>query len=104
MQATHVILVEPLLDAGAERQALGRVHRIGQTRPTFVHRFGCRATVEENVLALGRWRETEGGVEGGGRSPRPAEAAPQQLQEPARVGLTANPLVQATEGGSQCGR
>ena len=37
--AQHVVLVEPLLNIAAEQQAVNRVHRIGQTRSTFVHRF-----------------------------------------------------------------
>lgn len=37
-EAQHVILTEPLLDPAVEAQAVGRVHRIGQTQPTFVHR------------------------------------------------------------------
>lgn len=42
VEAQHVILLEPLLNRGAEAQAINRVHRIGQTHATFVHRFIVR--------------------------------------------------------------
>lgn len=39
LEAQHVILVEPLLNPGTEAQAISRVHRVGQEKKTFVHRF-----------------------------------------------------------------
>jgi len=50
IQATHVFLVEPVLNASMELQAVHRVHRIGQTKPTFVYRYLVEDTVEEKVF------------------------------------------------------
>lgn len=44
LEAQHVVLVEPLLNPATEAQAVGRVHRIGQDKPTLVHRFLVRAS------------------------------------------------------------
>lgn len=53
-EATHVVLVEPLLAPGVESQAVSRVHRIGQTRETFVHRFVVSETVEAAIDLFNR--------------------------------------------------
>ncbi|KAI0211430.1 E3 ubiquitin-protein ligase SHPRH [Lamellibrachia satsuma] len=52
IEATHVLLVEPILNPAQELQAIGRVHRIGQTRSTVVHRFLVRGTIEERMHSL----------------------------------------------------
>lgn len=63
-EATHVILVEPCMNVSLEAQAIGRVHRIGQTRETFVHRVIIRDTIEEEILALGDEYRTRNSQEG----------------------------------------
>uniref|UniRef100_A0A8C0X7M5 E3 ubiquitin-protein ligase SHPRH n=1 Tax=Castor canadensis TaxID=51338 RepID=A0A8C0X7M5_CASCN len=52
IEATHVLLVEPMLNPAHELQAIGRVHRIGQTKPTIVHRFLIKATIEERMQTM----------------------------------------------------
>lgn len=51
-QAQHVIFLEPVLDPGDEAQAIGRVDRMGQSKPTFVHKFIVQSTIEENVAKI----------------------------------------------------
>ncbi|KAG8444170.1 hypothetical protein GDO86_009377, partial [Hymenochirus boettgeri] len=52
IEATHVLLVEPILNPAHELQAIGRVHRIGQTKSTVVHRFLIKATIERRMQAM----------------------------------------------------
>ncbi|NNL65535.1 MAG: DEAD/DEAH box helicase, partial [Myxococcales bacterium] len=50
--ADHVFLLDPWWNPAVEDQAADRAHRIGQTKPVFVHRIVAEDTVEERILAL----------------------------------------------------
>ena len=52
VSATHVFLVEPVLNPAVELQAINRVHRIGQKRETQVHRLIIKDTIEERLHEL----------------------------------------------------
>ncbi|XP_072178212.1 E3 ubiquitin-protein ligase SHPRH-like [Diadema setosum] len=62
IEATHVFLVEPILNPASEMQAVGRVHRIGQTRQTFVHRFLVHNTIEEKLHSYLRDHSVKDGL------------------------------------------
>lgn len=68
IEATHVLLVEPSLNPGVEEQAVGRIHRIGQTNKTYVHHFIINDTIEEKIRQLKeiksqneKWKVTSSG-------------------------------------------
>jgi E3 ubiquitin-protein ligase SHPRH len=50
--ANHVFLCEPLINAAIELQAIARVHRIGQHRPTNVWMYLVADTVEESIYDI----------------------------------------------------
>jgi SNF2 family DNA or RNA helicase len=50
--ADTVILYDPWWNPAVEAQAIDRAHRIGQTKPVFVHRLVARGTIEEKILLL----------------------------------------------------
>ncbi|KAJ5157536.1 uncharacterized protein N7482_008636 [Penicillium canariense] len=52
INATHVFLCEPLINTAIELQAIARVHRIGQHRPTTVWMYLVSGTVEESIYDL----------------------------------------------------
>ena len=52
VNATHVFLCEPLINTALELQAIARVHRIGQRRPTTVWMYLISDTVEETIYRL----------------------------------------------------
>ncbi|SPO22198.1 related to IRC20 - putative helicase [Ustilago trichophora] len=52
LAASHIHILEPLLNTSLELQAIGRVHRIGQTKETNIWCYYVKDTVEERILAL----------------------------------------------------
>ena len=52
VNATHVFICEPLIQTAVELQAIARVHRIGQTRPTTVWMYLINDTVEEAIYEI----------------------------------------------------
>lgn len=50
--ASHVFLCEPLINTAIELQAIARVHRIGQYRPTTVWMYLVADTVEESIYDI----------------------------------------------------
>lgn len=52
VNATHMILCEPLVNTSLELQAISRIHRIGQTHETTVWMFAIENTVEESIVVM----------------------------------------------------
>ncbi|CAK9099566.1 unnamed protein product [Durusdinium trenchii] len=50
--ANQVFLMDPWWNPAAEQQAMQRCHRLGQSRPVYVHRFVSENTIEERILLL----------------------------------------------------
>ncbi len=50
--ADTIIHYDPWWNPAAENQATDRAHRIGQTKPVFVHKLVCTNTIEERILEL----------------------------------------------------
>ncbi|KAG5518538.1 hypothetical protein PMAC_002934 [Pneumocystis sp. 'macacae'] len=50
--ATNVFLCEPLINTAIELQAINRVHRIGQTKQTYVWLYVIKGTIEEKIVKL----------------------------------------------------
>jgi E3 ubiquitin-protein ligase SHPRH len=52
IEVTHIILVEPNLNLGQEAQAIGRIHRLGQNKKTYVHRFLVKNSIEDLIYNM----------------------------------------------------
>ncbi|KAL7442692.1 hypothetical protein ACHAXM_009134 [Skeletonema potamos] len=56
-EANHAFVLEPILNHAIDAQAINRIHRIGQTSKTYVHRYIVADTVEEKIDAMRVERE-----------------------------------------------
>jgi SNF2 family DNA or RNA helicase len=54
VEADTVIHYDPWWNPAVEAQATDRAHRIGQSRPVFVHKLITRSTVEQKIVELQR--------------------------------------------------
>ena len=61
-QANRIYLMEPSFNTALEDQAVGRVHRLGQTRPTLITRLVMKDSIEERLLKSVRKRPSNGSV------------------------------------------
>lgn len=68
VNASHVLLCEPLLNTAIELQAIARVHRIGQKHETTVWLYIVDGTVEESIYDLSVKRRIAHMSRGGGGS------------------------------------
>ena len=50
--ASHVFLLEPLLNIHQELQAVNRISRLGQDKKTYVHKYVVQSTIEENIVVV----------------------------------------------------
>lgn len=59
VNASHVFLCEPLVNTSLELQAISRIHRIGQKKPTTIWMFAISETVEESIIKLSTKKRLE---------------------------------------------
>lgn len=82
VNATHVFLCEPLVNTAIELQAIARVHRIGQHRPTTVWQYLVSETVEETIYDISVSRRLQH-VRGSGAASGSASATRSRAHTPA---------------------
>ncbi|CAN0154117.1 unnamed protein product [Ectocarpus fasciculatus] len=59
-QANNVFLLEPLLNLALEKQAIGRVYRLGQARHVTVTKLVLKDSIETRILALQKKQAAQG--------------------------------------------
>jgi len=72
-QANHVFLMEPSFNEALEKQAIGRVYRMGQKRKVSIVRYVIENSIEENMLVARKKRAEDDGLSGVGSIHREAK-------------------------------
>ena len=72
-QANHVFLMEPSFNVALEKQAIGRVYRMGQKRKVHIVRYVIENSIEENMLVARKQRVEGEGMSGVGSIQREAK-------------------------------
>ena len=67
-EANVVYMMEPCLNPALEEQAVGRVHRMGQTRPVTVKRMWVSDSIEQRIAKVVKDRSRTGADDGAGPS------------------------------------
>ena len=108
VNATYVFLCEPLINPAIELQAIARVHRIGQQRPTTVFMYLVGNTVEEAIYDISVARRLEHmnsaskGADASASTPRaatPMAAEEKSLDKANSAEMEAAPLQQLLSKG-----
>eukprot|EP00937_MAST-01D_sp_MAST-1D-sp2_P003320 g3320.t1 len=100
-EARHVFLLEPALSSALEAQAIGRVHRIGQTEETTVHRYVVKDSAEERLYWMVRQRQhtsVAGAAKTAERDPGAAAGTAASAGVDAAAGAVANAAGAAASG------
>lgn len=57
-EANHIILSEPYWNAAEEQQAIARIHRIGQSKPTHVYKLEVEGSIEKWLRVVQEYKTT----------------------------------------------
>jgi len=94
--ASTVVLMEPYWNASIEKQAIDRVHRLGQTQKTRVYKLTLKHSVEDWILRLQQLKEQELEFYLKGTTP----VAPQVQPDSTALGKRQQRLLEKTTGGA----
>ncbi|CAD0110326.1 unnamed protein product, partial [Aureobasidium uvarum] len=83
VNAQYVFLAEPLINTAIELQAIARVHRIGQQRPTTVYMYLIGDTVEEAIYEISVARRLAHMQKANKKEPRRSKSSTPALGEAA---------------------